>query len=298
MNKKELARIYSSAIRHSRNYMEKEGFNEILTPYITKASGSCENPDNLFILDYFGNNAFLSQTGQLYLESLVYELEKVYSIGPSFRAEGKDDKRHLTQFTLVEFEFLDRFEGLLNFIENIVYNTVENVCTENNIDAKIEKPFERIPYKEAIRFLGLHFGTDLNHQNEIEISKYVGNKPVFILHYPKELKFFNMIRNCNDRNIVNSADLILPYSGESAGAAEREYRSDAIKRRLENSDMFKKMIKKGVKLDDFKWYLDSTKDAKPHSGCGIGLERVIQFILKTDDIRNATVFPTTINTIW
>jgi len=126
-----------------------------------------------------------------------------------------------------------------------------------------------------------------------------GNQPLFITHFPKAIKFFNMRENDERSEIVNSTDLILPGSGEAVGAAEREYRYEKLKERLENSPMMKNLIKRGGSIEDFDWYLDCVKSngIRVHSGCGIGLNRVTQFVLGTNDIRASTTFPLNSETI-
>jgi len=137
------------------------------------------------------------------------------------------------------------------------------------------------------------WGDDLKSRHEKMLVEMYGNQPLFITHFPKELKFFNMKENDERSDIVNSTDLILPGSGEAVGAAEREYRHEKLKERLENSEMLRNLVKRGGSIKDFEWYLDCVKlnGIKLHSGCGIGLNRVTQFILGTNDIRASTTFP-------
>ena len=116
---------------------------------------------------------------------------------------------------------------------------------------------------------------------------------MFITHYPKAIKFFNMKTNEHNSNVVNSTDLILPFSGEAVGAAEREYKYEPLLKRLEESNMLRQLIEKGGTIHDFDWYLDfyQLHEGTPHSGCGIGLNRVTQYVLGSTDIRASTVFP-------
>lgn len=302
---KAVARIEAALLRGARDYFEKEGFVEIVVPHLTQATGACENIDTMFSLSYFGKQAYLAQTAQLYLEALTPFLEKVWCIGPSFRAEPNADSRHLTEFTLVEMEFLGKFDDLLGQIEKTICSMIKSTLKEEKAIQllgisgvklkRIKPPFKRITYTRAIEELskfGLEWGDNLKSQHEKFLVERAGNKPLFITHYPKKIKFFNMKENEENPEIVNSADLILPSSGEAVEAAEREYEYKALYRRLKESSMLRQLIQRGGSIEDFKWYLELYKNGgKPHVGCGIGLSRVTQFILGSKDIRECTVFP-------
>jgi len=311
-NTKELeavARIEAALLKGARDYFIKTGFTEVNAPHITKATGSCENFDTLFGLDYFGVQGYLSQTQQLYLEVMIPRLKKVWCVGPSFRAEPEADNRHLTEFPLLEIEFEGDFNELLEHIENTICNMIsetlkeEKILKEIGVDTErlksVKKPFKKITYDEAVKKVGLEWGSDLKSKHEKMLVEMYGNQPLFITHFPKPIKFFNMRENDFRSDIVNSTDLILPGSGEAVGAAEREYRYEKLKERLKNSEMMKKLEARGGGMQDFQWYLDCVKNhgIKLHSGCGIGLNRVTQFVLGTDDIRKCTVFPLNSETI-
>ena len=160
---------------------------------------------------------------------------------------------------------------------------------------RVKKPFQRIMYTEAIGMLadcGVTWGDDLKSHHEKLLVQMNGNQPLFVTHYPKPIKFFNMRENDKNPAVVNSADLLLPVSGEAVGAAEREQRYEKLYERLIDSAMFKQLLARGGGIDDFGWYLDFYKEHKAlHSGCGIGLNRVTQFVLASDDIRTTTAFP-------
>ncbi|MFC2143517.1 amino acid--tRNA ligase-related protein [Candidatus Aenigmatarchaeota archaeon] len=300
--------IESEILKATRNYFDSFGFKEVIVPHITKATGSCENIETLFHVDYFGQKSYLVQTGQLYLESLIPKLGKVFCIGPSFRAEPDIDGRHLTEFTLVELEFPGNFEEVLVHTENIIYSIIQRVLhykkteletsgVDTDFLGKIKLPFKRLSYTDAIETLKqigitIEWGDDLKSTHEKKLVEHFGNNPLFITHFPEKIKFFNMKRNDSNPEVVNSADLILPHSGEAVGAAEREHKHDKIYERLVNSTMFKLLQSKGGDIEDFQWYLEHTKkNGIPHAGCGIGLNRVTQFILGIDDVRASTAFP-------
>ena len=140
--------------------------------------------------------------------------------------------------------------------------------------------------------LEIEWGDDLTHAHELFLVEKYGNRPLFITHYPKDIKFFNMRVNDDDPSVVNSADLIMPYSGESVGSAERENDYERLVKRLKESQMFRILSKRGVTMKDFEEYLNLVKkDPILHSGCGIGFTRVSQSVMGFEDIRMATSYP-------
>lgn len=301
-----IVKIESSLLKGAREYFEKQGFGEIVVPHMTKATGACENIATMFEIDYFGPKRYLSQTAQLYLEVLTPFLDKVWCIGPSFRAEPMADERHLTEFTLIELEFAGDFEQLLQHVENVICSMIDCALRESakeltflNADTErlrgIRRPFQRMSYTKAVELLSdfqVKWGDDLKSVHEKLLVTLTGNQPLFITHYPKTMKFFNMKENDENPAIVNSADLLLPSSGEAVGAAEREYRYEKLRQRLQGSSMFRQLVEKGGSIEDFGWYLEFYENhGIPHSGCGIGLNRITQFVLNTDDIRATTAFP-------
>jgi len=308
---KAIVKIESAVLRGIRNYFEKEGFVEIVVPHITKVTGACENLSTLFELEYFGRRAYLSQTGQLFLEILSPIFKKVWCTIHSFRAEPEVDNRHLTEFVLIEIEFLGDLEELMEYEEEAIYSAVKEVSKLDEeletlgIDKKrlriYKPPYKRIRYSEAIEILkefNLKFGDDLKSVHERKLAEIYG--PVFITHYPKEIKFFNMRENDEDSRIVNSVDLILPLSGEAAGGAEREFKYEKLIKRLRESLMFKMLVQRGGSEEDFDWYLEFWKghEGTLHSGCGIGVARVVQSIIGSSDIRAATPFAMNRNNLF
>lgn len=329
----ETARLESFVINSMRNYFGKEGFVELLPPKIVRASGACENIDTLFEVGVNKNfhwfkgekrllNAYLSQTAQLYLEAFTPYLEKVYSIGPSFRAEPGNDSRHLTEFTMLEIEFKGGFKKLLEYIEQVIWSICQDIIQlsrksraamglkKNNVLGlkNVKIPFPKITYKETIKILGLSFGEDISSDDEQKLTKKFNNQPVFITHFPNPLrkhnrknmieKFFNMSPNPFNPAFVLSADLILPYGGEAAGAAQRVHRPKTIISRLTKSRMFQRLKRRGGDIDDFKWYLERVREKiVPHAGCGFGVARIIKFIKKEKDVKNCLTFPSNQETL-
>ncbi|MEM2948502.1 MAG: amino acid--tRNA ligase-related protein [Candidatus Anstonellales archaeon] len=310
INSEEMAcidRINSSLYTGAVEYFIKNGFCWVEVPTLTKITGACENVNTLYTVDHFGVEAYLAQTGQLYLEAKIPSHKKVWTVITSSRAEQEVDGRHLNQFTLLEFEHIGDFESLLFHIEELVKNMIRNALKNNEedfnslgVDAgyvfEYTKKFNRITYTEAIEILkpdfNINWGDDLKSKHELFLVDALGGRPLFITHYPKEIKFFNMRVNEEDDRIVNSADLIMPFSGESVGSAERENNYERLVERLLNSPMYRILKERGKSIDDFADYLNLIKkDPILHSGCGIGFNRISQSVLQVNDIRIVTNYP-------
>ncbi|MFH0836395.1 MAG: amino acid--tRNA ligase-related protein [Candidatus Micrarchaeota archaeon] len=299
------AALYEGALE----YFLSNAFTWVETPTITRITGACENVDTLYALDHFGCEAFLAQTGQLYLEAKIPLHEKVWTVMTSSRAEPRTDDRHLNQFTLVEFERQGDFELMLHTIEGIVHAMVKSAlkkaradldalgCTER-CESYLE-PFQRITYTDAITLCGLPWGSDLKHEDEMRVIEEHGGKPVFITHFPQEIKFFNMRLNRDNPAVVNSADLIMPFSGESAGSAERENDYETLVKRLLESNMYAILSKRGVTIEEFQGYLNIVKSNPVlHCGAGIGFARISQSILGFSDIKKTTNYPLTSQSLY
>lgn len=313
----------------TKNY-KKMGMIYVDVPEIVGITGACENVDTLFkVGNRCGESLYFSQTGQLSLEQSLQSFEGVYTVIHSGRDEEIEDVRHLRQFRLTEEEFdcsfakMNRsnydeekmFKVLLTHIQKAVQAMLKTVLIDNKETLKtvygrdikmLEKAansdFLKIEYSQAVKLLNkngypeLKFGDDLEARHEAKVvlllNKTKTELPVFITKYPKEIKFFNMKVSSKDPRVVLSADLILPYSGESTGAAVREHDYKKLKERLLTSTMYQLHLKRGGTLEDFKWYLDIIKneEANPHAGYGIGNERVMQYIFGTPDIRKISLF--------
>ncbi len=310
INSEEMAcidRINSSLYTGAVEYFTKNGFCWVEVPTLTKITGACENVNTLYSVDHFGVEAYLAQTGQLYLEAKIPSHKKVWTVIASSRAEPEVDGRHLNQFTLLEFEHAGDFESLLFNIENLVKSMVKKALENNEEDFEslgvgidglsfYTKKFNRITYTEAIEMLkndfGAKWGDDLKSKHELFLVDALGGRPLFITHYPKEIKFFNMRVNDDDDRIVNSADLIMPHSGESVGSAERENDYERLVKRLLDSPMYRILKERGRSIDDFASYLNFVKkNPILHSGCGIGFNRISQSVIQASDIRIATNYP-------
>jgi asparaginyl-tRNA synthetase len=217
---------------------------------------------------------------------------------------------------MLEIEFEGNFEMLLEYIEKIIFKVVSDILAlsdEEREELGLEKPeierlekirpaFPKITYDEAIRILTLPFGSDISWENEQKLLEKFGRQPLFITHFPnpiydygKEIeveKFFNMMPDPSNPARVFSADLILPFGGEAVGAAQRVYKLEELKWRLENSRMFQRLKKKGGSLEDFKWYFERVAEKSvPHSGCGFGIGRILKFLQGKEDIKQVVTFP-------
>jgi len=305
-----VARVECALMRGAEQYFQQKGFVWIPSvPHIVSVTGACENVNTLYDIDYYGREAFLTQTGQTALEEMVQGLHKVCATIHSFRKEDVVDNRHLTEFPLVEFEFRynpkkeDGFEQLLHHVESTITAMVDYALkTEKSslyrLGADIERlerlehPFKRVSYDEAVKTLGLRWGDDLKSQQESELMKKLGDAPVFVTRYPTAIKFFNMQENKENPLIVNSADLLLPPGGEAVGSAVREHNYERLMKRLDSSEMMRILRSMGKDLKDFESYTGLVRDHPvPHAGCGIGLNRVMQFVLNEKDIRKVTPYP-------
>lgn len=333
MNKTQVANLEAFAIKAMEDFFLTKGFMILFPPKIVRASGACENINTLFEVSvdknyqWFGRPAYLSQTGQLYLESMVPALKKVYCLGPSFRAEPRVDNRHLTEFMMLEIEFAGGFEELLDYIQRVVHWLAQKISKHPKAQelfglkaadirrlASCPAQFARYTYDQAVAKLqamgeDVKWGDDLPSQKEKLLLKTVDNQPLFITHYPDPMhkdgqnieveKFFNMLPDPKTPGRVLSSDLILPFGGEAVGAAARVHKLEELIQRLKNSRMFKRLEAKGGSLEDFSWYLEQIKKhgAVPHAGCGFGLSRILQWLSGQDNINATVTFPSNKNNI-
>ncbi|MBF9219726.1 amino acid--tRNA ligase-related protein [Hymenobacter ruricola] len=302
-------KVWDAMMRGARKYCEQEGFVTIHNmPHIVGVTGACENTDTLFTLDWYdGKKMFLPQSNQLYIEMLTQAVEggRVCGEIQSFRKELNADNRRLAQFTLFEIEHLGDLDELLGHLAGIVRTAANEVATKcakelalfgRDASELLDLTFKRMTYEAAVELLKengfpeLVFGDDLGATHEGRLTELMG--PMFVTHYPEEIKFFNMRTNDDDPRVVNSSDLLLPLSGESAGSAEREFDGAKLREKLQKSSMLEGLIRQGMKLEDFEWYLSfhEEHDVKLHSGAGVGMARVAQFILGQTDIRECVPF--------
>ncbi|MCD5414416.1 MAG: asparagine--tRNA ligase [Clostridiales bacterium] len=288
-----------------RIFFHDRGFTLTEPPIIT--ASSCEGTTDLFEIEYFGEKAYLSQTGQLYAEATAMALGKVYTFGPTFRAEKSKTRKHLTEFWMIEPEMaFVQFEENLKIQEEMVEYIIQKVIDNRQIELKIlgrdveelkkiKGPFPRIKYVDTIKLLqdnGFDFkwGDDFGAPQETFIAEQY-DKPVFITHFPKEMKAFYMQPDPNDSKVILGADLIAPEGyGEIIGGSERIHDLDLLLERMKEEKLEKEL---------YEWYIDLRKyGSVPHSGFGLGLERTVAWICGIDHIRQTIPFARTLNRLY
>lgn len=301
-----IMKIRNEIIRATVEYFHNNGYVKIDPPILTGSAP--EGTTELFHTKYFDEDAFLSQSGQLYMEAAAMALGRVYSIGPTFRAEKSKTRRHLIEFWMIEPEiaFCD-FEECLKIEEEYVSYIVQSVLKNCQLELKtlgrdtsklekVQAPFPRITYDEAIKFLhengfdDVKWGDDFGAPHETAIANHF-DKPVFITHYPKDIKPFYMEPDPNRPEVVLCADLIAPEGyGEIIGGSERIWDYDLLKQRIEEFNL---------PLEQYEWYLDLRKyGSVPHSGFGLGLERTVAWITGVEHVRETIPFPRLLNRLY
>jgi asparaginyl-tRNA synthetase len=297
--------IRHEVIRAARAFFDSHGFILIDTPIFTP--NAAEGSTTLFSTDYFGSNAYLTQSGQLYGEAAAMAFGKIYCFGPTFRAEKSKTRRHLTEFWMIEPEvaFYD-LEDNMQLAENFVTEVVKSVLKYRRKEleklgrdiAKLEKidvPFPRISYEQAAEILqkkGVDFtyGNDFGANDETIISENY-DKPVLVHHYPADIKAFYMKRDPENDKLALAMDMLAPEGyGEIIGGSQREDDYDTLLKRIKEHNL---------PLDDFQWYLELRKyGSVPHSGFGLGIERTVAWICGIRHLREAIPFPRLMQRIY
>ncbi len=297
--------IRAEIIRSVREFFDTNGFTLVDPPILTPTSA--EGTTNLFHTKYFDEDAYLTQSGQLYMEAAAMALGKVYSFGPTFRAEKSKTRRHLIEFWMIEPEmaFTDHEESLRvqeNFISYVVQSVVKNCRTELEAVGRdiskleqIQAPFPRITYDEAIEFLhgkgfDIPWGDDFGAPHETAIAES-HDKPVFITHYPVGIKSFYMKPDPTRPEVVLCADMIAPEGyGEIIGGSQR----------IDDQALLEERFKEhNLSLETYQWYMDLRKyGSVPHSGFGLGLERTVAWICGLDHVRETIAFPRTLYRLY
>ncbi|MDH4212079.1 MAG: asparagine--tRNA ligase [candidate division WOR-3 bacterium] len=300
-----IMRIRHELIKACRDFFDDQGFINADTPILTPAS--VEGTTTLFPVDYYGEKVYLAQSGQLYNEATIGALGKVYCFGPTFRAEKSKTRRHLTEFWMLEPEvaFLE-LDGLMELAEDMTVYVIgrmlknrrrELETLERDITKleKIQKPFPRITYKEAVEIIrtkekDFKYGDDFGAPHETIISENF-DRPVFVHHYPAGLKAFYMKRDPDDDTLSLSVDMIGPEGvGELIGGGQREDDYDIILRRVKENKLPE---------DAYQWYLDLRKYGTcPHSGFGLGIERAIAWVCGIKHVRETIPFPRMLERVY
>jgi asparaginyl-tRNA synthetase len=299
-------KIRNEIIRATYEFFNKEGFIKIDPPILTGSAP--EGTTELFHTKYFDEDAYLSQSGQLYMEAAAMAFGKVFSFGPTFRAEKSKTRRHLIEFWMIEpemafYEFEENLKVQEEYVSYVVQSVLKNCSLElkilNRDTTKLEKvqaPFPRITYDDAIKFLheqgfdDIKWGDDFGSPHETAIANSF-DKPVFITHYPKAIKPFYMQPDPTRDDVVLCADLIAPEGyGEIIGGSERIHDYDLLKQELERHQL---------SLETYSWYLDLRKyGSVPHSGFGLGLERTVAWIAGCEHVRETIPFPRLLNRLY
>ncbi|MCM2984727.1 asparagine--tRNA ligase [Bacillus safensis] len=301
-----IMKIRNEIIRATYEYFHQEGFVKVDPPILTGSAP--EGTTELFATKYFDEDAYLSQSGQLYMEAAAMALGKVFSFGPTFRAEKSKTKRHLIEFWMIEpemafVEFNENLEYQENYVSHVVQSVLENCKVElqtlGRDTAKLENikaPFPRITYDEAIKFLqekgfdDIEWGDDFGAPHETAIAESY-DKPVFITHYPTSLKPFYMQPAPDCEDVVLCADLIAPEGyGEIIGGSERVHDLELLEARLKEH---------GLDQETYKWYTELRQyGSVPHSGFGLGLERTVAWISGAPHVRETIPFPRLLNRLY
>lgn len=298
-----IMQIRNTMFKATVDFFEKEGFIKFDAPIFMHSAP--EGTTQLFHVEYFDHDAYLSQSGQLYGEAGAMAYGKIFTFGPTFRAEESKGRRHMTEFWMMEPEmaWMHQDESL-DIQERYLAYMVKQVLENNEYELKIlgrdpeklrpttEGNFVRLPYDDAIKMLqdagrDIKWGDDFGAPDEGYISEQY-DRPVFIVNYPTSIKPFYMKKNPDNPKEYLCADVIAPEGyGEIFGGSEREGNYEILKQQI---------LDAGLNLEDYQWYLDLRKfGGVPHSGFGMGFERTIAWVCHLDHIREAIPFPRLIN---
>ncbi|MGH9606679.1 MAG: asparagine--tRNA ligase [Terracidiphilus sp.] len=306
-----ILRIRAEIMRAAAEYFDQNGYIRTDPPILTPAA--CEGTSTLFPVDYFGSPAYLTQSGQLYVEATALALGKVYSFGPTFRAEKSKTRRHLTEFWMVEPEaaFMD-LDGLMelaeNYLSHIVQSVLKNRAAElaviNRDPTKLQPilpPFPRLRYDEAVEMLNqahkdghleqpFTYGNDFGSPDETWLSSQF-DRPVMVHRYPADVKAFYMEPDPIDPRYALCVDVLAPEGyGEIIGGSQRLASYELLKSRIEQHHL---------PMESFEWYLDLRRyGSVPHSGFGMGIERVVAWVCALDHVRETIPFPRTLNRMY
>lgn len=301
-----IMKIRNELIKATYEFFNEQGFTKIDPPILTAASA--EGTTELFHVKYFDEDAYLSQSGQLYLEAAAMALGRVFSFGPTFRAEKSHTRRHLIEFWMIEPEmaFVDHEESLeiqeayVRYIVQSVLKTcqleLEILDRDTTLLEAVKEPFARISYDDAIKWLNeegfddIKWGDDFSARHETAIANHY-QKPTFILHYPADIKAFYMKPVPNRPEVVLCADLIAPEGyGEIIGGSQRIDDLDLMEKRYKEHDL---------SGPAYEWYLELRKyGSVPHSGFGLGFERTVAWLAGVDHVRETIPFPRLLNRLY
>ncbi len=292
-------KVRSEVLRLIHEFFRREGFIEVSPPMFI--SSACEGGATLFGLKYFGRDLYLTQSAQLHLEALIYSLEKVYCVAPSFRAEKSRTIRHLTEYWHVEPEwaFAD-MDDLMRLEEDLVSyicqkttqncrKEMESLGTDTSKLKTVNSPFPKITYEEAIERLRkknfeIEYGEDFGFKEEKALAREFA-EPFFIYAYPSQTKAFYCKTYRDNPNLVMSTDMLVPRIGELSTGGAREDDKEILIKRLKDL---------GEEVEDYDWYVDLRRyGTVPHVGFGMGVERLLTWMLDLKNVMTAIPFPRT-----
>jgi asparaginyl-tRNA synthetase len=301
-----ILRIRAEAVRAARNFMDAQGYTLTDAPMFTPSA--CEGTSTLFEVNYIDDKkAYLTQSGQLYIEATAMALGKVYTFGPTFRAEKSKTRRHLTEFWMLEPEAAyATLDDMMTLGEGLVSAVVQSVLQNKKAELEVLKrdttklqnvkaPFPRVSYEDAIKVLNKHgnpatFGDDFGGDEETIISNEY-DRPVMVHRYPTAIKAFYMQPDADDPAKALAFDMLAPEGyGEIIGGSQRIHDYDLLVKRLKEHNLPE---------EAFQWYLDLRRyGSVPHSGFGLGLERTVAWICGTEHIREVIPFPRMIYRVY
>ncbi len=299
-----ILRVRAEIIKAARDFFDERGFTLTDPPIITPAA--CEGTTTLFPVDYFDEQAYLTQSGQLYVEATAMALGKVYSFGPTFRAEKSKTRRHLTEFWMVEPEVAyAQLDDVMELAEGSITFIVKRCLEKRRVDLqtigrdiskleKIDAPFPRISYDDAVKNLQeghakgaleskFEWGGDLGSPDETYLSAQF-DKPVMVHRYPAKVKAFYMEPDPQRPELALCVDVLAPEGyGEIIGGSQRTASHELLLQRIHEH---------GLPEEAFKWYLDLRKfGSVPHGGFGMGIERAVAWICGLEHVRETIPFP-------
>jgi len=303
---KHALKVRSTVFKAFHDFMRSKNAIEVQCPMFV--TGAVEGGSTLFEVPYFGKKAFLTQSSQFYLETMIFSLGNVYTVAPSFRAEKSKTSRHLTEFWHAEAEFpwmhlnelLDLEEEMIKFIVSQVIekNSKELKLLGRNIadlEPTIKGKFKRVTYREMLekakkKFSYLKFGSDFGEKEERELTRNE-EMPVLVTHYPKSLKPFYHRVNPEDKETVLCCDVLAPEGyGEIIGSGERCWTKE---------ELLSRMKEENIDLKPYQWYIDlRLYGAVPHSGFGLGLDRITAWLIKAQHIRDVIPYPRTMTRLY
>jgi asparaginyl-tRNA synthetase len=293
-----LLKIRSVITRAARAFFDERGFVSVEAPILTPTA--CEGTTSLFEVAYFDRSAYLTQSGQLYGEAAAMALGKIYVYGPTFRAEKSKTRRHLTEFWMIEPEMAFwELPGTIELAEALVCRIVREVlekCAQQLLTLERDvaalrntvSPFPRITYSDAVKILNdrgtaFNWGDDFGADEEAILSQAF-DRPLFVTHYPSDIKAFYMKRDDRDPRLALAVDLLAPEGyGEIIGGGQREDSLDKLEERISAH---------GLDRAPLEWYLDLRRyGSVPHAGFGLGIERAVAWITGIHHVREAIPFP-------